>query len=81
METKLTLRLNKQVIDRAKDYAHSHNISLSKIIESYLLALTRQKSAATEITPLVESLSGVIHPEENFDYRMGYSKYLKEKYK
>jgi len=81
METKLTLRLNKKVIDRAKDYAHIHNISLSKMIESYLEAITKQKSVATEITPLVESLSGVIQLYENFDYRKDYSNYLTEKYK
>ncbi|MHC1706636.1 MAG: DUF6364 family protein [Bacteroidales bacterium] len=81
METKLTLRLNKQVIERAKDYAHIHNISLSKMIESYLEAITRQKSVASEITPLVESLSGVIHIDENFDFSKDYSNYLSEKYK
>jgi len=36
METKLTLRLNDNVIKRAKVYARSHKISLSKMIESYL---------------------------------------------
>ena len=81
METKLTLRLNKRVIDSAKDYAHMHNISLSKMIEFYLESITKQKSVATEITPLVESLSGVIHLDENYDYRKDYSNYLTEKYK
>ena len=81
METKLTLRLNKLVIDRAKDYAHIHNISLSKMIESYLESLTKQKAASTEISPLVESLSGVIQLDDNFDYKKDYSSYLTEKYK
>jgi hypothetical protein len=81
METKLTLRLNKRVIDRAKEYAHIHKISLSKMIESYLESITKQKSVSTEITPLVESLSGVIHLDENFDYRKDHSNYLIEKYK
>ena len=43
METKLTLRLNDSVIKRAKIYAKSHKISLSKMIESYLDSLTRKK--------------------------------------
>lgn len=81
METKLTLRLNKRVIDRAKDYAHVHNISLSKMIESYLESITKQKTAATDISPLVESLSGVIQLDENFDHKKEYSNYLTEKYK
>jgi hypothetical protein len=81
METKLTLRLKKRVIERAKDYAHIHNISLSKIVESYLESITKQKTPATEISPLVESLSGVIHLDENFDLRNDYSNYLSKKYK
>lgn len=81
METKLTLRLNKQVIERAKGYAHNHNISLSKVVESYLDSITKQRVVASEISPLVESLSGVIKLDENFDYRKDYSNYLSKKYK
>ena len=32
METKLTLRLNDRIIERAKIYARSHKISFSKMI-------------------------------------------------
>lgn len=81
METKLTIRLKKKVIERAKDYAHNHKISLSKMVESYLESVTNQKSDNIEITPLVESLSGVIHLTEDFDLKNNYSNYLTEKYK
>lgn len=81
METKLTLRLNKRIIDQAKIYAHAHNISLSRMIESYLESLTKQKAAVTPISPLVESLSGVIKLDNSFDYKQDYSKFLNEKYK
>ena len=55
METKLTLRLNNGVIERAKIYAKSHKISLSKMIESYLDSVTKEKEKDKEeiITPLV----------------------------
>jgi len=81
MDTKLTLRLRKSVIERAKQYAQNHRISLSKMIESYLESITAQKSKNKEISPLVESLSGVIHLDNNFDYKTDYSNYLTEKYK
>ncbi len=83
METKLTLRLNDNVIARAKVYARNHNISLSKMIESYLDNITSQKKQNKDnsITPLVESLSGVIDLPENFDYKKEYGNYLAEKYK
>ena len=84
MDTKLTLRLNDSVIERAKIYARSHNISLSKMIESYLDSLTKQneeEKKKASITPLVESLSGVIDLPADFDYKKEYRSYLDEKYK
>ncbi len=83
METKLTLRLNDNVIERAKVYARNHKISLSKMIESYLDNITAQREEKKEnsITPLVESLSGVIDLPADFDYKKEYGDYLAEKYK
>lgn len=81
MDTKLTLRLDENVIERAKTYAQSHKISLSRMIESYLDLVTEQKSGNIGITPLVESLSGVIELPEGYDYRNEYADYLIEKYK
>jgi hypothetical protein len=81
METKLTIRLKKKVIERAKDYAQNHKISLSKMVESYLESVTASEKEELEITPLVESLSGVIHLSEDFDLKKDYSNYLSEKYK
>lgn len=74
MDTKLTLRLDSNVIGRAKRYARSHNTSLSRMIESYLDSVTQQdnNSEMPEITPLVESLSGVIHLSPDFDYKKEY---------
>ncbi len=81
MNTKLTLRLNESIIERAKIYAKSHKISLSKMIETYLDSITKQKEKKISITPLVESLSGVIDLPLDFDYKKEYSNYLEEKYR
>lgn len=81
MNKKLTLSFDKTIIERAKTYAQSHNISLSKLIESYLSSLTSYKTNGTEITPLVESLSGVISLDKGFDKKNEYTKFLIEKYK
>jgi len=43
MDKKLTLSLDKAIIEDAKNYAKSNNISLSKLIESYLTTLTKRK--------------------------------------
>ena len=81
MDKKLTLSLDKTIIDNAKNYAKSNNISLSKLIESYLTTLTKRKGNPAEITPLVESLSGVISLDKDFDVKDAYADYLIEKYK
>lgn len=81
MDKKLTLSLDKSIIESAKNYAKSNNISLSKLIESYLTTLTKRKRNSMEITPLVESLSGVINLDEDFDVKDAYTAYLIEKYK
>ncbi len=46
----LTLKLNKDVIERAKDYALKHQISLSKLIETYLDTVASD-SQNTSISP------------------------------
>jgi len=81
MDTKLTLKLDKEIINRAKLYAESKKISLSKLIESYLQVLTKESSSKENITPLVESLSGVIELPKNYDDKDDYTNYLTKKYK
>jgi len=81
MDTKLTLSIDKNVIEEAKEYAKSHKISLSRLIESYLSSLSNKKDREIEITPLVKSLSGVIKLDDDFNYRESYTDYLIEKYK
>ena len=82
MDKKLTLSLNDNIIETAKCYAKSNNISLSKLIESYLGSLTKKNERKeSEITPLVKSLSGVISIDEDFDVKDEYSQYLMEKYR
>ena len=81
MDKKLTLSLDQAIIEQAKNYAQANNISLSKLIESYLASLTKRKGNSTGITPLVESLSGVITLDEDVDAKDDYTDYLMDKYK
>ncbi len=80
MNTKLTIKLDNDVISRAKRYAHHRRTSLSKMIESYLDAVTKSESDDFEITPLVKSLSGVISLPDNYDYKKERTDYLVKKY-
>ncbi len=79
MDSKLTLKLNESVIERAKKYAKENNISLSRMIENYLQAITVRKNERIKTSPLVESLTGVIDLD-NKDYRKNYTDFLSQKY-
>ena len=86
MDTKLTLKLDKNVIERAKEYATAQNRSLSRIIESYLQSLTveediKNNKAGIQISPFVKSMSSGVHIPADLDYKIDYSNYLTEKYK
>ena len=80
MDTKLTLSLNKDVIQKAKDYAKANNTSLSNLIESYLSVLVKDREEQPTITPLVKSLIGVIDLNGE-DPKEAYRNHLAEKYK
>lgn len=79
MNTKLTLKLNGDIIEQAKSYAKKKNTSLSKLIESYLGLLVEPKDNQ-EVTPLVKSLSGVVNLPKNTDVKKEYKKHLLNKY-
>ena len=79
MNAKLTLNINKSVIEGAKLYAKENKMSLSKLIENYLSSFEKTSSTERRISPLVESLTGVI-PNECMDERKDYRNYLTKKY-
>jgi hypothetical protein len=81
MDTKLTLKLDEDIIEKAKEYAKSKKTSLSDLIENYLHKLTDDKKSKKTITPLVKSLSGVISLPKDYDDKKDYTEYLSDKYK
>lgn len=82
METKLTLKLNQKVIEKAKKYASIKKVSLSKIIETYLQTLTNDtKKDDFEISPFVKSLATGVKIPVDLDYKKEYGAYLSGKYK
>jgi hypothetical protein len=83
MDTKLTLKLNQEIIEKAKVYASQKQVSLSRIIENYLNALTNETKSDTliEISPFVKSLSNGTKIPTNLDYKKEYTEHLINKYK
>lgn len=70
MDTKLTLKLDKNVIEKAKIYAAEHKHSLSFMVENYLKAVTSMQKTETndeiKISDFVKSIAieGVSLPED-----------------
>lgn len=85
MDAKLTLKLDKAVIDKAKEYASSHKKSLSRMIESYLKSLVdkdpKEQDDDIEISHFVKSMRTGVKIPADFDYKKAYGDYLEEKYK
>ena len=82
MNAKLTLKLDKKTIERAKAYARRTNQSLSAIVENYFKLLSEKQDAKEmEISPTVQELSGIISLDDDYDFKDDYQHYLLEKYK
>lgn len=81
MNTKLTLTIEEDIIQRAKKYAKQKGRSLSDIVENYLKVITQEEHKTdVEITPLVKSLRGSFKAPNDFDYKEELSKGLVKKY-
>lgn len=81
MNTKLTLSLNKEVIERAKMYAKNNNISLSFLIENFLQKISSQTLEEKMKGSIVDELSGIINLDSSIDEKEVLATYLTEKYK
>ena len=81
MNTKLTLKLNKRAIDRAKKYAQKNKQSLSVMVEKYFNLISDQESITEmEISPNVRELSGVINLPDKISLKGEYRRHIEEKY-
>ena len=82
MDTKLTLKLDQEIIEKAKQYASEKKLSLSRLIENYLNSLTSNKTNDDlQISPFVKSLSSGIKIPADYDFKKDRADYLEQKYK
>jgi hypothetical protein len=80
MTTKLTLSVERAIIEKAKRYAEEHNRSLSEIVAKYLDYLTGEARSASDIDPEVLDLSDEIPIEQIGDVENAKYRYLRDKY-
>lgn len=80
MQTKLTLRLEVELIDQAKSYAAQAGKSVSQLVSDYFKLLTSQKmKTSTPTAAITESLRGLLR-ESKLDEK-DYRKYLEKKHR
>ena len=79
MNTKLTLRLDKGLIESAKKHARMRGKSVSQMVADYFLILDKKTvTKKTGLTPIVKSLKGALK-NSNISEK-DYKDYLKDKY-
>lgn len=57
MDAKVTLSFNKGIIEKAKSYAESHNMSLSRMLELILDKITSNNYTSIEEFPISDWVS------------------------
>jgi hypothetical protein len=74
-ETKLTVRVPRELLENVKRYAAENNTTLTDLIEAYLRRIPAGQSM--ENAPIVRRLSGSLTPDVNVQ---DYKKHLDDKY-
>jgi hypothetical protein len=74
-ETKMTVRVPRVLLEKAKQFAAQNNTTLTNLIEAYLQRLPSQTNL--ESAPIVQRLSGILSPAVSVD---DYHRHLEEKY-
>ena len=82
MNTKLTLTIEKEVIEIAKEYAKEKGQSLSEMVENYFKFVTvkRIKIKEKQLSPKVRTLRGIIKADKDLDYTEILTEELSKKY-
>lgn len=82
MSSKLTLTLQKEVIESAKEYAKEKGLSLSEMVESYFKLVTVNSKVNTkkQLSTKVRKLRGIIQHSEELDYKQILTEELSKKY-
>ena len=82
MNTKLTLTVEKSIIEQAKVYAQKTGRSLSDIVEHYLQSLSENdESAIDKMSPKLKKLFGAVNIPISFDHKKEIKKIMSSRKK
>lgn len=80
MDSKLTLKFDETVINKAKAYAAKHNLSLSRLIEHLLLNAVTSSTHSIDDLPIAEWVSNISEPEPEYVKKKPTSKARKKEF-
>ena len=80
MDNKVTLSFNKDVIHRAKEFAASHKISLSRLVELLLLRVTMEQYSSLEDIPIAPWVKELSQGNIDINFRKRSRKESKDEY-
>ncbi|MEO6166825.1 MAG: DUF6364 family protein [Chitinophagales bacterium] len=79
MSTKLTLTVERSIIEKAKAYAKKTDRSLSELIENYLETITRD-SDGQNVSPRLKKIIGSVKIPANFNEERELREHLEKKH-
>ena len=81
MSTKLTLRLDENLIKDAKKIAKSKGVSLSKMISNYFKSISIHQKQEVIESPILSEITGILSSKANNKKLLkSYKKHVEEKY-
>lgn len=82
MSTKLTLRLDNRVIEKAKKKARKKGVSLSRMVEDYFKSVAEIEQNEVRESPVLYEIAGVLTGKTRAEKaKSEYRKHLSEKYR
>jgi hypothetical protein len=80
MDSKITLNIDKDITNKAKDYAAQNNVSLSNLVEFLLHKVTSSGSDAIEDFPVADWVSEIAEGKAAYQTKSRSRKDLKNEY-
>lgn len=80
MANKLTLTIARKTLLAAKKYADERGISLSRLVENYLISIALTEYKEKKISMKISRLMGVIKLPKNYNYESDLADQVFKKY-
>lgn len=78
--SKLTLSIEKQLIEKSKIFARETGRSLSELVSAYLESLVTEKKGGKSVSQKLDKLIGSVKAPQDFDEKKELEDYFRKKH-